>query len=86
MCAHLEKAAIEFKKQIESFRVYRGSKLSRDEVEKLRVGRLVACNGFLSSTRDLNVALNYIGIDPRTDNNLLCLKLLLILPNRLILG
>lgn len=66
MCAHLEKAAIEFKKQTDSFRVYRGGKLSRDEVEKLRVGRLVACNGFLSSTRDLDVALNYICIDPST--------------------
>ena len=64
LCAYLEKATIEFKKRTKSFRVYRGSKLSRDEVEKLRTGKLVSCNGFLSSTRILNVALNYIGIDP----------------------
>jgi tetratricopeptide (TPR) repeat protein len=45
--------------------VYRGSKLSRDEVEKLRTGKLVSCNEFLSSTQDLDVALKYIGIDPK---------------------
>lgn len=66
MCENLEKIAVQFKEQINSFRVYRGGKLSCNEVEKLQVGRLVACNGFFSSTRDLNVALTYISIDPNT--------------------
>ncbi|CAF4232341.1 unnamed protein product [Rotaria magnacalcarata] len=49
-----------------SFHVYRGSKLSREEVEQLRAGDLVATNGFFSCSRSLEIAQAFIGIDPIT--------------------
>ncbi|CAF1513991.1 unnamed protein product, partial [Adineta steineri] len=49
------------------FRVYRGTKLGREEIEQLSVGTLVATNGFWSTSRDLNVALVFLGNDFRTD-------------------
>ncbi|CAF3459124.1 unnamed protein product [Rotaria socialis] len=44
--------------------VYRGTILRRDEVEQLRIGSLVSTNGFLSSSRCLEVALSFICSDP----------------------
>ncbi|CAF0712006.1 unnamed protein product [Adineta steineri] len=46
--------------------VYRGSILYYDEVEKYRAGLLVATNGFLSSSRDIQVAQIFCGLDPHT--------------------
>ncbi|CAF0744245.1 unnamed protein product [Adineta steineri] len=46
--------------------VYRGSILYHDEVEKYRAGLLVATNGFLSSSRDIQVAQIFCGLDPHT--------------------
>jgi len=43
--------------------VYRGTIVRRDEVEQLRVGSLVSTNGFLSSSRFLEVALSFISSD-----------------------
>jgi tetratricopeptide (TPR) repeat protein len=48
------------------FRVYRGARLSKNEVEELRVGTLVATNGYMSSSIHLNVAQVFISIDPTT--------------------
>jgi tetratricopeptide (TPR) repeat protein len=47
-----------------SFHLYRGAKLSRNEVEQLHIGTLVATNGYLSTSLNLNVAQLFIGIDP----------------------
>src|SRR6202034_2065743 len=49
-----------------SFRVYRGAKLHREEVENLQVGSFVANNSFFSCSRDRNVAEMFIGIDSST--------------------
>jgi tetratricopeptide (TPR) repeat protein len=46
-----------------SFHLYRGAKLSRNEIEQLHVGRLVATNGYLSTSLNLNIAQLFIGID-----------------------
>jgi tetratricopeptide (TPR) repeat protein len=62
LCASLEAA---HHQQITTC-VYRGAILSRDEVEKYRIGNLVATNEFLSSSRDLRVAQTFIGLDPIT--------------------
>jgi tetratricopeptide (TPR) repeat protein len=43
--------------------VYRGTILRRDEVEQLRVGSLVSTNGFLSSSRYIEIALSFINFD-----------------------
>jgi tetratricopeptide (TPR) repeat protein len=47
-------------------RVYRGGRISRDEVEHHRVGTVVANSGFLSTSHDVQVAKQYIGLDPIT--------------------
>jgi tetratricopeptide (TPR) repeat protein len=49
-----------------SFRLYRGAKLHRDEVESLQVESLVAANSFFSCSRDRKVAEMFISIDPST--------------------
>lgn len=54
----------EARREIPIVRVYRGTKLSRTEVEKYQVGNLVASNGFLSSSCDIEVAKIFCGIDP----------------------
>ncbi|CAF0906051.1 unnamed protein product [Adineta steineri] len=67
MCARLEEeAAIASTYHNAPFRVYRGSQLGRDEVEQMRIGTLVATNGYLSTSRHLNVAQIFIGIDSDT--------------------
>ena len=67
MCKRLEAEAIVTKSlYIEPFFVYRGSKLSRDEAEKLRVGTLVATNGFFSTSSSLNVAHLFLAVDDNT--------------------
>jgi hypothetical protein len=70
LCARLEQTALTSNTCPNSFRVYRGSKLSRDEAEKLKVGSLVATNSFFSSSRDRQVAQCFIGIDPATNISL----------------
>jgi tetratricopeptide (TPR) repeat protein len=49
-----------------SYRLYRGAKLHRDEVESLQVESLVAANSFFSCSRDRKVAEMFISIDPST--------------------
>ena len=67
MCARLEeKAVVTTACDTAPFCVYRGSKLGLDEVEQLHVGTLVATNGFLSTSRYLDVAQAFISIDPIT--------------------
>lgn len=67
MCERLEEEASATRAcHTARFRVYRGSNLNRDEVEQLHVGTLVATNGFLSTSRHLDVAQTFIGIDPIT--------------------
>jgi len=67
MCACLEEEAATASADYNTpFQVYRGSQLGRDEVEQMRVGTLVATNGFLSTSRCLDVARGFIAIDPHT--------------------
>lgn len=66
LCLRLEETALTSVRYTEPFRVYRGSKISRDEVEKLRLGSLVATNSFFSFSRHLDVAQRFAGIDPDT--------------------
>lgn len=51
--------------------VYRGTILRRDEVEQLRIGSLVSTNGFLSSSRCIDVALLFMSSneDTHSTNN-----------------
>jgi len=51
--------------------VYRGTILRREEVEQLRVGSLVSTNGFLSSSRCIDVALSFMSSnqDAHSTNN-----------------
>jgi tetratricopeptide (TPR) repeat protein len=58
-----ESLAIERYSSLTPISVYRGTILRRDEVEQLRVGSLVSANGFLSSSRYLEVALSFISSD-----------------------
>ena len=44
--------------------VYRGGRMNKDEIENYTVGTLVACNGYLSTSRNLQVAQHFIGLDP----------------------
>jgi len=67
LCVRLEEAALASIHHTEPFRVYRGSNLSRDEIEKLQVGSRVATNGFFSSSRHLPIAQRFIGISSNTD-------------------
>ena len=71
LCTRLEETAsvININHQ-EKLRVYRGSNLHRDEVEKLRVGTLVATNGFLSTSTNLDVAEGFIYVDANTQISL----------------
>ncbi|CAF4491578.1 unnamed protein product [Rotaria sp. Silwood2] len=67
MCTCLEEAAATTKtRYITPFRVYRGAILSREEVEQLSVDMLVATKGFFSSSKHLNIAQEFIGIDSIT--------------------
>jgi tetratricopeptide (TPR) repeat protein len=67
MCKCLEKAAVDTRTRYTvPFSVYRGAQMCRDEVEKFHVGTLVATNGFLSSSQNLDVAQQFIGIDTVT--------------------
>ncbi|CAF4912896.1 unnamed protein product, partial [Rotaria sp. Silwood1] len=66
LCIRLEETTLTSVNYAKTFRVYRGSKISRVEVEKLQVDSLVATNGFFSSSRHLDVAQRFIGIDPDT--------------------
>lgn len=52
--------------QICSTRLYRGTIMNREEIEKYRVGNLVSTNGFLSSSRQLSVAQSFIAWDIQT--------------------
>jgi tetratricopeptide (TPR) repeat protein len=47
-------------------RVYRGGIMSRDEVEHYSIGTVVANSGFLSTSRNISVAKQFIGVDPTT--------------------
>ena len=47
-------------------RVYRGAQISKDEIENYTVGTLVTCNAFLSTSRNLQVAQRFIGLDSIT--------------------
>ena len=68
MCSRLEEAAAVTRAHYtKPFQVYRGTKISRDEVDQLYVGMLVAPNGFFSSSGCLDVAHRFIGIDPITN-------------------
>lgn len=49
------------------FCVYRGSIISREEVERLSVDTLVATRGFFSTSESMEVAKKFIGIDPNTN-------------------
>ena len=49
--------------------VYRGGLMSKDEIENYSVGTLVAANGFLSTSRDLQVAQQFLGLDTTTGNS-----------------
>jgi tetratricopeptide (TPR) repeat protein len=69
LCVRLEATALSSVSHTQPFRVYRGAELSRDEVEKLQVGSLVATNGFFSSSKYLDVAQRFIGINSYTDNS-----------------
>jgi len=64
LCNRLEEASAEHSNN--SFRLYRGAKLHRDEVESLQIGSVVANNSFFSCSRDRNVAEMFIGIDLST--------------------
>ena len=65
--AELEKIGMATKSHYTTpFYVYRGANFSRDEVEQLGEGTLVATKGFFSSTLDLEVAKCFISIDPNT--------------------
>lgn len=67
MCRRLEELrAIMVNRYPSAFRTYRGSKLSKQEVEQLCVGTLVATNGFFSCSTSLEVAQIFVGIDPIT--------------------
>ena len=52
--------------QVSSFSTYRGAYMNRSEIENLRIGMLVATNGFFSSTLCRDVAMVFIGLDPIT--------------------
>ncbi|CAF1213537.1 unnamed protein product [Rotaria sordida] len=60
LCTILE-AAHDDKRNI--IQVYRGGQMSKDEIENYSVGTIVAANGFLSTSRDLQVAQLFIGLD-----------------------
>jgi len=47
-------------------RVYHGGQMSKTEIENYQIGTLVAANGFLSTTRDLQVAHHFAGLDSIT--------------------
>ncbi|CAF1397448.1 unnamed protein product [Adineta steineri] len=49
------------------FRVYRGSIICREEVEQLSVGTLVATRGFFSTSKNSDVAKQFLAIDPDTN-------------------
>ncbi|CAF1515110.1 unnamed protein product [Rotaria magnacalcarata] len=67
MCTHLEEMAETTRAKYRSpFRVYRGATLGRDEVEQLKIGMVVATKEFFSSSRHLNIAEKFIGIDETT--------------------
>ncbi|CAF1152594.1 unnamed protein product [Rotaria sordida] len=67
LCTRLEEVAtLTRARYTMPFRVYRGARLSKNEVEELRVGTLVATNGYMSSSIHLNVAQLFISIDPTT--------------------
>jgi tetratricopeptide (TPR) repeat protein len=59
LCANLE--AIRGNENIT--RVYRGGQISKNEIENYSIGIRVAVNGFLSTSRDLSVALRFIGLE-----------------------
>ncbi|UJR16869.1 hypothetical protein I4U23_003767 [Adineta vaga] len=67
LCTRLEEKALTKINCTAPFCVYRGSKLRRDEVEKLEVGSLVATNSFFSCSRHLHTAENFIGISSTVD-------------------
>ncbi|CAM4847595.1 unnamed protein product [Rotaria magnacalcarata] len=67
LCRRLEEtSALNRELDKSPFRVYRGAIIDQDEVEKLRVGMLVGSNGFFSSSRRLEVAKMFIGLDLNT--------------------
>ncbi|CAF4728535.1 unnamed protein product, partial [Rotaria sp. Silwood2] len=65
LCCCLEQ--VSSSQSFSSIRLYRGTKLNREELEQLQVGCLISTNGFLSCSSDRNVAEMFIGIDPMTD-------------------
>ncbi|UJR11584.1 hypothetical protein I4U23_015764 [Adineta vaga] len=65
-CERLKQAALTSAQCTEQFRLYRGTRLGREEVNKLHIGSLVATNDFFSSSKDLLVAQEFISIDPIT--------------------
>jgi tetratricopeptide (TPR) repeat protein len=62
LCNRLEEASAEHSNT--SFRLYRGAKLHREEVESLQIGSFVATNGFFSCSCTRSVAEMFISIDP----------------------
>ncbi|CAF1373548.1 unnamed protein product [Adineta ricciae] len=69
LCTRLEEKALTKVDCTQPLSVYRGSKLRRDEVEKLEVGSLVATNSFFSSSKHLSTAQNFIGIISNVDTS-----------------
>ncbi|CAF1318473.1 unnamed protein product [Rotaria sordida] len=67
LCCRLEE--VSNSQSFSSIRLYRGTKLNRDELEQLQVGCLVSTNGFLSCSLDRNVAEMFIGIDLMIDRS-----------------
>ncbi|CAF0905405.1 unnamed protein product [Rotaria sordida] len=67
LCHCLEQ--ISSSQSFSSIRLYRGTKLNRDELEQLHIGCLISTNGFLSCSSDRNVAEMFIGIDLMIDRS-----------------
>jgi len=64
MCKGLESTAA--MQPLLAIHVYRGAILAKEEVEKLKIGSLIAANSFFFSSLNLRVAQNFISIDPST--------------------
>jgi tetratricopeptide (TPR) repeat protein len=66
LCLRLEETALNSVSNAKAFYAYRGSRISRTEIAKLQIDSLIATNGFFSSSKHLDVAQRFIGIDPDT--------------------
>ncbi|CAF3259423.1 unnamed protein product [Rotaria socialis] len=67
LCECLKKMTVETRKKFNtSFVCYRGSRMKLEEVQNLCIDTLVSTNGFWSTSRDLDVAMAFAGIDSNT--------------------